>query len=149
MAKITQSMKKEWAQTLFVREGLTQKEIASKIGVSAVTINKWVKLGGWAKLKQSLITTRGEQLRRIYDQIDELNSDILTKEEGKRYADSKQADALSKLIVAAKTMETETSVADTIEVSRNVLNYVRAAAPEKAEELGRIFDDYIKDRIKR
>lgn len=149
MGSITAKMKKEWAQTLFVREGLTQKEIAAKTGVSAVTINKWVAAGGWKKLKQSLITTRGEQLTRIYDQIDELNSDILRKEEGKRYADSKQADALSKLIVAAKTMENETSIADTIEVSRNVLNYVRAAAPDKAEELALIFDDYIKERIKR
>lgn len=145
MTGITMKMKKEWAQTLFVREGLLQKEIAEKIDVSAVTINKWVKAGGWQKLKQSLIVTRTEQLNRIYAQIDELNSHILKKPEGERFADSKQADALAKLTAAAKTMETDASLADVIEVSRKILIYVRASIPAKAEELGRIFDDFIKE----
>ena len=59
---------KEWAQLLFVKEGLSQKEIAERTGKSAVTINRWVKEGEWTRLKQSLLVTREAQLSMMYMQ---------------------------------------------------------------------------------
>ena len=45
MAALNNSQKKQWAQTLYLRENLTQLEIAERVGVSRVTVSKWVRDG--------------------------------------------------------------------------------------------------------
>uniref|UniRef100_UPI00321774BB helix-turn-helix domain-containing protein n=1 Tax=uncultured Draconibacterium sp. TaxID=1573823 RepID=UPI00321774BB len=138
----------EWAESLYVTHGLTQVEIADKTGVSKVTINKWCKAENWDGLRQSQLVTRQEQLKRIYMQIQELQNHIFNKPEGERFANSKEADALSKLTVAARTFETDTSIADITDVSINFLEWLRAFDPIKAGEVANLIDDYIKDRLK-
>lgn len=151
MSDLKVSQKKAWAQTLFISEGLSQKEISAKTGVSAQTINKWVNEnnGKWKTLRTSMIVTRQEQLKRIYMQIQELNTFIMNRPEGERFANSKEADALSKLTTAARSLENDTSIADVIEVSKQVLQFVRRTMPEKAEELAIVFDEFIKEKLKR
>jgi uncharacterized protein YjcR len=94
--KKDREQKKEWAKLLFIRENLSQKEIAEKVGISTVTINKWAQADGWTKLKQSMLTTRETQLSRLYMQLDELNTMIMSREAGSRFADSKEADEFNK-----------------------------------------------------
>ena len=143
------SEKKDWAKLLFTREGLTQKEIAAKIGVSAQSMTKWVKDNEWDRLRQSLLVTRDEQLKRLYMQLDELNSMIMKRPAGERFANSKEADTISKLTVSIRTMETDASIADIVEVCKRVLNYLRPISPTKAKETAEIFDDFIRDTLKR
>ena len=45
MAGLTNKQKKEWAYTEYVITNLSQKEAAAKVGVSVVTMSKWVKEG--------------------------------------------------------------------------------------------------------
>lgn len=142
------SEKKEWAQLLITREGYTQKEAAEKVGVSTVTMNKWYAAGNWERLKQSMLVTREAQLSRLYAQMDALTTVIMNREEGKQYADSKEADTLSKLAGAIKTMESDASIADTVEVAKRFLNWLRGMAPTKAKEVAAMFDDYVKTRLK-
>lgn len=151
MSKLKASQRKEWAKTLYVSEGLSQKEISERTGISTVTINKYVNEndGEWKRLRQSMLVTREQQLQRIYLQIQELNNHIYNRPEGQRFANSKEADSLSKLTVAARTLENDTSVADIIEVSKQVLAYIRQFLPEKAEEMARIFDEFIKNKLRR
>lgn len=141
--------KKELAKLLFVSEYLTQKEIASRVGVSEKTLSRWVAEGEWRKLRQSLLVTKEEQLRRIYEQIDELNTAISQREPGKRYANTKDADTLSKLTSAAKNLETEASVSDIISVAKRFLTWLRPVDHEKAKELSALFDAFIKEQLKR
>lgn len=140
---------KDWAQLLFVKEGCSQKEIAERTGKSAVTINRWAKEGEWTKLKQSLLVTREAQLSRMYMQLDELNSSIMNKEEGQRFPSSKEADTISKLANAIRTMETEASIADIVEVSKRLLNWLRPVNPTLAKELASVINDFISDILKR
>ena len=147
--KAEKGQKKEWAKLLYTRENLTQKEIAQKVGSSQVTIGKWVKKEGWDKLRQSMLITRETQLNRLYMQLDELNTVIMDREEGRRFPDYKEADAISKLTNAIKTMETEASIADIVEVGKRLLNWLRPISPEKTIEVARIIDDFIKDILKR
>lgn len=149
MAGLTLQQKREWAQLLYTRENKLQKEIAEKVGVSAQTINKWVQKYNWDKLKQSMLITREEQLRRLYMQLDELNTFIMGREEGQRFANSKEADAISKLAVAIRTLESEANIADIVEVSKRFLNWLRAISPEKAREIAAISDDFIREMLKR
>lgn len=141
--------KKEWAKLLYVNERLTQKEAAERADVSAVTINKWVKEGEWDKLRQSMLVTREAQLSRMYLQLDALNTAIMTREEGQRFPSSKEADTMSKLANAIKTMETEASIADIVEVSKRLLNWLRPVDPVKAKDFAQVIDDFIKDALKK
>ena len=140
--------KKDWAKLLFVRENLTQKEISKKVGVTEKTMSSWVNKESWDKLRKSLIVTKEEQLRRFYDQMDELNRNILTREEGKRYSNSKEADTLNKLATAVKKLEMEASIADTIEVSKRFLNWLRQVDFEKAKEVSTLLDAFVKEKLR-
>jgi transcriptional regulator with XRE-family HTH domain len=143
------SEKKDWAKLLYTREGLTQKEIASRVGVSAVTVCNWVKKENWDLLKQSLLVTKDQQLRRLYLQLDELNTKIMSRPSGDRFPDSKEADTINKLTGSIRTMETEASIADIVEVSKRLLGWLQPINPAKAMELAGIFDEFIKESLKR
>ena len=141
--------RRDLAKMLFIHEQLSQKEISSRIDVSEVTISKWAKEDSWDTLKRSMLITRQEQLNRLYMQLSELNGAIIQKPEGKRYADSKEADTIAKLAGAIKTMETEASIADVVEVSKRLLDWLRRYDNKKAGEVAAIFNDFIKDSLKR
>ena len=149
MAGLTIAQKKEWAQLLITKEGYAQKDAAAKVGVSAVTINKWYKEGNWERLKQSMLITRQEQLSRLYMQLDELTTAIRNKPAGERFANSKEADTIAKLAGAIKTMESEASIADVVEVSKRFLTWLRPFSPTKAIEVAGLFNEFIKDILKR
>ena len=112
--------KKEWAKLLYLKSDLNQKEIAEKVDVSEKTLSHWVndEKENWELLKSSFIITREQELRRIYIQISELNNSIADREHGHRFATPKDADVLSKLAAAAKSLEAETSISETISVFR-------------------------------
>ncbi len=148
MAGLTNKQKQEWAETEICVNGLSQKEAAEKIGVSPITINRWYKKLGWEKRKQALLITKEKQLARLYMQMDELNTAIMSREEGKRFADSKEADTLLKLSASIERMEQKASIADIVEVSKRFLNYLRSYVPEKALEVGNMFNDFIKHTLK-
>jgi len=145
---LTNKQKKEWAQVLFLRENLLQKEIAAKVGVAEKTISEWVNKGNWEQLRSSLIITKEEELRRIYMQINELNTFIFQKEEGQRFANSKEADTLNKLAATARALETDVSLAETIEVFKQFLQFVKRDDLKKAQELTPLCDAYIRAKLR-
>ena len=61
--------KKEYARLLFM-QGETQKVIAEKVGVSAVTINKWVAENGWQEQRAASNITRPELLDKKASIVD-------------------------------------------------------------------------------
>lgn len=148
MAALTNNQKKEWAQQLFTRENLTQKEIAERVGVSAVTVNKWVKKERWEELKVSITLTKEEQLKNLYRQIAELNNAILTREEGQRYASPSEADSIGKLAGAIEKMETDVGVSDLVESFRAFTGWLRTFDLEMTKTLVPLMDSFIKTRIR-
>jgi len=148
---MTRDEKHDYAKILYLKENLTQKEIAIKVDVTEKTISKWVNdpAENWEKLKASIIVTKEEELSRIYMQISELNTCIFNRPEGSRFANSKEADALGKLCAAARSLETEVALSDIIEVSKRVINYLRPLDFEKAKEICLVFDAFIRDCLKK
>ncbi len=149
--QMNKNAKKEYAKLLFTQENLIQKEIAEKVGVSEQTITKWVNADGeaWKRLRQSIIITKKEQLSRIYEQIDEINISIRSRDPGQRFANSKEADTLVKLTSAARNLESEASVSDAIEVGKKFLSWLKPISPAKSREIAVMFDDFIRDLLKR
>lgn len=144
MTKLTLNQKKEFAKTLFVQHELSQKEIALKVGVSEKTVSKWKTDDKWESVKTSLIMSRENELNFIYAQIRELNTHISKKKEGERFANSKEADALKKLTSAAKDLETEKSIRQTVDVFINFTKWLTRVDFEASKEFGGHLDNYIK-----
>ena len=147
MADLTNAQKKEWAKTLYLKENLTQQEIADRVGVSRVSVSNWVRAGKWEEQKVGLTLTRQEQVANLYRQVAEVNKAIAERPEGERFPSSKEADILGKLSAAIRNMEQEVGIADIISVLTGLIDWVRAADLEKAKEITRLADAYIKDKL--
>lgn len=107
MAELTSQQKKDYARTLYLKDNLTQQEIADKVGVSRQTIIRWMAAEQWEKLKAGITLGREQQIANLHRQVMELNDLILSRPEGKRFATPAEADTLGKLAAAIKKMETE------------------------------------------
>jgi len=138
------AQKKEWAKLLYLKEKITQKEISEKVGVTEKTISKWVNTEKWETLKASITITKEDTLRRIYMQINEINAVIEKKPEGERYATGTEATNLAKLATAAKMLESEASISETMEVFKRFINWLRPLDLVKAKEVIVLQDNYIK-----
>jgi uncharacterized protein YjcR len=148
MAELTNQQKKDWAKTLYTKENLTQKEIASRVSVNPNTIGRWVQEGEWDKLRMSMLMTREEQLRNLYMELQELNEYIKTKDKGFRFADSKEADTRRKLIRDIKDLETKASIAEIIETAKKFITWIKLFDMELAKKISALFDDFIKDNLR-
>jgi transcriptional regulator with XRE-family HTH domain len=150
MANLTTKKKKELAELLYTRNDISQKEVAARVGVSEVTMSRWVNEHdkAWEKMRLSVTKTVDENISRISMQLDELNHTISKREKGDRYPTSKEADIIGKLTTAIKKMKNEVDVEDIVNVSIKFLNWIRGFDLARAKELSDLFDSFIKDNIK-
>jgi hypothetical protein len=81
-------------------------------------------------------------------QLRELNDAIMKRPEGERYVSNKEADTLTKLTAAIRTLETECSLSDKISVTRRFLDWLRKFDLPKAQEFSDLFDAFIKESLK-
>jgi len=147
MAELSISQKKEWAKTLYLKENLTQQEIADRVGVSRITINKWINTEKWEQQKVGITLTREEQISNLYRQVAEINKVIAARPEGERFATTAEADILGKLSSTIKKMETDVGIADIISVLTQFIEWLRPVDLEKAKEFTRLADAFIKDKL--
>ncbi|MBP4140028.1 DDE transposase family protein [Flavobacterium geliluteum] len=143
---LRKAQEKEYAKSLYIGGGLTQKEIAERVSVTEKTLTKWIKEGKWDNLKKSLLTTKQNQLSFLYDQLDFLNTDISKRDF--KVAVGKEADTIIKLTASINRLETETSIGDTVEVARNFIEFVRHQDLELAKTITNFFDVYITAKMK-
>ena len=142
--ELTNKQKKEWAKTLYLRENLTQQEIADRVGASRVSVSKWVRDGKWEEQRAGITLTREEQIRSLYRQVAAINKAIEERPEGERFATSAEADIIGKLSKSIKQMETEVGIADVISVMTRFIDFLRPIDIEKAKEATRLADAFIK-----
>lgn len=147
MKELNASQKKEWAKTLYLKENLTQQEIADRVGVTRVTVNSWINKEKWEEQKTGITLTREEQVANLYRQVAEINRTIANRSLGERYANSKEADILGKLSSAIEKMEKEVGIADIISVLTGFIEWLRPVDLEKAKEFTKLADAFIKDKL--
>lgn len=147
MAELSNKQKKEWAKLLFIKENLTQAEIAERVGISRITINKWINTENWEHLKASITITREEQLKSLYRQLAELNTVIGERPKGERYPTTPESDTISKLANAIKKMETEAGLADITSVFSEFLKWLRTFDPEQAKQICPVLDAFVKSKL--
>lgn len=143
---LRKAQEKEYAKSLYIGGGLTQKEIAERVSVTEKTLAKWIKEAKWENLKKSLLTTKENQLSFLYDQLDFLNTDISKRDF--KVAVGKEADTIIKLTASINRLETETSIGDIVEVARNFIEFVRQQDLELAKIITNLFDVFITAKMK-
>ncbi len=147
MGDISRKKKKEFARLIFFQEpGVSQKDIAERVGISVVSINKWINQEGWKEMQKSLLTSKAEQLSMLYNSLDKFNQSIRDRKDSP-YPTNKEADTLIKITAAIRNLETETSLAEKIETGKAFLQFLRKLGPQQmqfSKDVAILFDAYIK-----
>lgn len=146
MAELTIKQKKDFAKQLFLNDsGVTQAEVAERVGVSKVTVCKWVNEGKWDEMRTSLLVGKEMQLSWLYRQLEQWQDNVSGREDGKKILTSKDADAVLKITAAIKNLETETNTAEKIATGKEFLAFVRRTCGlDQSKEIARLFNAYIK-----
>lgn len=141
---------RDYAKKLFLYDKLSQKEIAEKTGVSAVTINKWANDSddNWDELRKAISVTRDERYRSTINQLTELDNTIKSRAEGFRFPSKDEANIRRKLVADLTALEVECGIVDIINVSIKLLEWLRKVDVEKAKEMADLFNMYIKSQFK-
>ena len=147
MANITASQKQDWAKTLFIKENLTQGEIAERVGVARATVNRWVKAGKWEELKAGITLTSESQIAALYAQVAELNKKISSKPDGCRFPDASEANILSQITANIKKLQKDASLEDVISVLTRFVGWVRPVDLDMAKKIGRLADAFINEQL--
>jgi transposase len=95
-------VKKELARMLYLN-GDTQKLIHEKTGVSAVTINTWVKKEGWAAIRAAKNISRAEIVNKNLQLINKLLEELNSKDSDDMLA--KSGSIVDKICKLASTIE--------------------------------------------
>lgn len=148
MADLKSEQKKALARDLYLLGSYTYEEIATKVGTQRQTISRWAKAGGWEDLKAGMSVTREEILKRLYQQLNNINAIILEREPNERFANSKEADAMAKLSATIKNMEIDVGISDIISVGMRFGEWLRRVDLDKAKEYVKYWDLFLKEQIK-
>ena len=144
MAELTAQQKKDYARMLYLKDNLTQQEIAEKVGVSRQSVIRWMKAEKWEEMKVGVTLSREQQISNLHRQVMELNNVILSRPEGERYATAPEADTLA---AAIKKMETDVGIADLVSVGIRFIEWIRPIDLDKAKEVTILWDKFIKDQL--
>jgi uncharacterized protein YjcR len=142
MGKIENEQRRDLARMYYL-QGLTQKEIADKVGVSRNTISAWVKEEGWDSLRAAKTISRKEIVQKMLKQInDKLESEEWT------------ADEIVKAASAIEKLDKQTNVVTVIEVFTAFNTWVvgrmqvdKELTPELVKTINRYQDLFIGEQL--
>lgn len=151
MTKKEVEQKKELALMYFM-QGLSQKDIAEKVGISKVTLCHWVSDNGWIEQRAAKNITRPELVNKLLRTIDKLIEDVTQSNDPKLLAGL--GDKLSKLSSTIEKLDKKASVVDTIEVFMAFGKWMQYRAsfdeeltPELQKAINKYQDIYISELI--
>lgn len=144
--------KRELARILYMN-GENQQSIAEKVGVSRVTVNKWVNEKGWKEKRAAKAVTRPELINKLLLNIDKILENAHDSDKPEEIAGL--GDKLSKLASAIEKLDKKTSVIDVIEVCMAMEKWMehrmeidKDATPELVKKFNYYHDLYINELLK-
>lgn len=106
------------ARLLYMAGDNTQRSIAKTLKVSERTVYSWIKNEGWDRLRQAARQAPAVIAENIFSQIVELQNDIASREEGKRYPTMQEAELTRKLVLSVDKMKSAPALSQTMQVLR-------------------------------
>lgn len=148
MEQLSRAKKRELAKQLYLRDNLSQKEIADMVDITPKSLSKWIKDERWDTEKSAYTVTREQQIQRLYGHISAINEAISARDAGQNVPNAKEADTLNKLATAIRKLENEIGISEVIAASIKVCNFLRAKGEvDAAKTMAGWFNAYIKENI--
>lgn len=114
--------KKEYARVLFLNNE-PQNSIAEKVGVTAVTISKWVNQEGWKELRAAKAITRPELVNKLLLSVNNLLDTVNESDDPNALASI--GDKLSKFAAVIEKLDKKSNVVDAMEVFMNFSQWLQ------------------------
>lgn len=133
------------ARTLYMSGGHTLEEIAELLGLSDRTVKSWAKDGNWVKLRASQAITPQRLLDDLYMMVNQIIEKVNERKD--RIANPTEAKTISQLADAIKKMQTDVGIVEIVGVGSRFINWVRQIDLDKAKEISKYFDGFIKDNV--
>jgi hypothetical protein len=92
------TLQKQQAKYLYFTTSRTQREIATAVGVTPKALSHWVVKEAWAEEKKKAYYSPEQILHQLYEQLREINENILARDEGKRYGTKEELEANTKIL---------------------------------------------------
>jgi transposase len=145
---MTKKEAREYAALLYMKnEGLSLQDIALKVGVHPNTITKWKREDDWDGLASVLLTTRHEQLKRLYQMLKAKNDEIMGRKEGTRFPTKADADVLSQVTKSIQNLEQDMGVGTIIDVFIRFISYVGKVDGKMAKKIVEYQDAFVKAQM--
>jgi len=143
--------KKEFARLIYL-QGDAQKSIAEKVGVSSVTMSKWVELGNWAATKAAANITRPELVNKLLTAVNNLIEQANTEKNPVVLAGL--GDKLSKFASVIEKLDKKANIVDAIEVFMAFGKWIQyrqsfdsEVTPELVKAINKYQDLYISEHL--
>lgn len=133
------------ARTLYMSGGHTLEEIAELLGLSDRTVKIWAKDGNWVKLRASQAITPQRLLDDLYMMVNQIIEKVNERKD--RIANPTEAKTISQLADAIKKMQTDVGIVEIVGVGSRFITWVRQIDLDKAKEISKYFDGFIKDNV--
>jgi hypothetical protein len=133
-------------------QGDAQKCIAEKVGVSAVTISKWVADGKWETAKAASNITRPELVNKLLGAVNKLLDQVNESEDPTVLAGL--SDKLSKFATVIEKLDKKANIVDAIEVFMAFSKWIQyrqsfdsEVTPELIKAINKFQDLYISEHL--
>lgn len=144
--------RKERVCTPAFHAGGNTKGYRGKVGVSAVTINKWVAENGWQEQRAASNITRPELVNKLLHTIDKLIEQVNESDDPEAMAGL--GDKLAKLSTTIERLDKKASIVDVIEVFMAFSKWMQfrmsfddGITPELLKTINKYHDLYISELL--
>lgn len=138
--------KKKVAEVLYLTGEHTFVEIGEMLSVSEKTVRLWAKAANWEKLRASRMITPQRLLDDLYMLVNQIVEKINNRED--RIATPDESLAISRLADSIKKMQTDVGIVEIVGVGTRFINFMRQIDLDKAKEVAKFFDAFLKDQVK-
>jgi hypothetical protein len=136
--------KQNTAKRVYVEEGLSIKRSCFEAGVDEAQMRQWIRGGDWDALKRTQLTSKGHQLKQLYDLLEKVNDKMAEADE----INPRDVDLAVKYTAAIKNLDVELTIPDIVEIAKMFTSWLRRQDKELAKTIARHFDAFIKQRLK-
>jgi flagellin-specific chaperone FliS len=144
---LNNTQKKDYAKLLFIKDGLTPKQVAEKAGLPEKMVTAWATKEKWESQRKALTASKAEQLAFLYDilaKLTEHGKAALEDDDPKTNPDTNAIDKISKSI---ERLEKDGGIGNMIQTGIELLKYVQAEDIVAAKVINKWFYLFIQDKM--